>query len=155
MLSFLSLGIYSFFSSLFQIFSVDFFALYKTATAAFVVCGWSYSLSHIVNKSERENQILYVNVHVSDLEKWYWWTYLWDRNRDSDIENGHVEGLGEGGRWWDELGEWRWHIYSQFSSAQFSHSTELCDRMDCSLPGLPICINSRACKTDSQWEAAE
>ena len=34
-----------------------------------------------------------------NLEKWYWWNYLWGRNRDIDIENGLVAqgGEGEGG----------------------------------------------------------
>ena len=39
------------------------------------------------SKLEREKQILYVNTSLQTLEKWYWWTYLWDRNRDADIEN--------------------------------------------------------------------
>ena len=36
-----------------------------------------------------------------NLEKWYRGTYLQGRNRDIDIENGHVGGRGE----WDELGD--------------------------------------------------
>ena len=30
-----------------------------------------------------------------DLEKWYWWTYLWGRNRNTDVENGLVDVAGE------------------------------------------------------------
>ena len=28
------------------------------------------------SKSEREKQILYINMYIWNLEKWYWWTYL-------------------------------------------------------------------------------
>ena len=55
-------------------------------------------------KSEREKQILHINTYVWNLEKWYRWTYLQGRNRDTDIENGHVdpgEGAGEGGMNWE------------------------------------------------------
>ena len=46
-------------------------------------------------KSEREKQILYINACMWNLEKWYRWTYLQGRNRDTDIENGHVNTMGE------------------------------------------------------------
>ena len=48
------------------------------------------------SKPERENQISYINVNLWNLEKWYRWTYLHGRNRDVDIENGHVDTAGEG-----------------------------------------------------------
>ena len=47
-------------------------------------------------KSERENQILYINAYMWNLEKWYRWTYLHDRNRDTDTENRH----SDTGGWW-------------------------------------------------------
>ena len=31
-----------------------------------------------------------------NLEKWYRWTYFQGRNRDTDIENGHVDTVREG-----------------------------------------------------------
>ena len=42
------------------------------------------------SKSEREKQILYINVYtyIWNLEKWCWWTYLQSRDRDADVENG-------------------------------------------------------------------
>ena len=51
------------------------------------------------SKSERERQISYINVYILNLEKWFWWTYLQGRKRDSDIENrlGDTEREGEGG----------------------------------------------------------
>ena len=33
-----------------------------------------------------------------------------DRNRDTDMENGHVDMGGRG--WWDGLGELDWNIYT-------------------------------------------
>ena len=40
-----------------------------------------------------------------NLEKWYRYTYLQGRSKDTDVENGCVGTVGEGG-WWDELGDW-------------------------------------------------
>ena len=49
--------------------------------------------------SEREKQISYITTYMWNLEKWYWWTYLQGRNRDTDVENELVNtaGIGEGG----------------------------------------------------------
>ena len=50
-------------------------------------------------QSEASQRKTNMNSHVWNLEKWYWWTYLQSRNRDSDIEDGLVDtvGKGEGG----------------------------------------------------------
>ena len=55
------------------------------------------------NKSEREKQILYINAYMWNIEKWYRWTYLQDKNRDTEVENGHVDTgeEGEGGTNWE------------------------------------------------------
>ena len=57
------------------------------------------------SKSEREKQISYNIAYMWNLEKWYSWTYLQSRNRDTDIENRHMDTRG-GERGWDELGDW-------------------------------------------------
>ena len=41
---------------------------------------------------EWEKQMLYINTHIWNLEKWYWWTYLQGRN---------TVGKGEGGMNWE------------------------------------------------------
>ena len=46
-----------------------------------------------------------------NLEKWYRWTSLQSRNRDTDVENKLMDTKGERGGW-DELGDWDWHIYT-------------------------------------------
>ena len=62
------------------------------------------------SKSEREKQISYINTYMQNLEKWYRWIGLQGRNRDTDIENKHMDTKrGSGG---DELGDWGWHIYT-------------------------------------------
>ena len=48
------------------------------------------------SKSEREKQILYINVYMWNIEKWYRWTYLQSRNTDTDVENKRMD--TEGGR---------------------------------------------------------
>ena len=55
------------------------------------------------SKSEREKQILYINAYIRSLEKWYWWTYLQGRNRNTDIEKRPMDpaGEGEGGTNWE------------------------------------------------------
>ena len=47
--------------------------------------------------------MLYINAHVWNLEKWYTRTYVKDRNRNADVEKGHVDtvGEGEGGKNWE------------------------------------------------------
>ena len=37
-------------------------------------------------KSEREKQILYINAYMWNLEKWYRWTSLQGRNKDTDVD---------------------------------------------------------------------
>ena len=64
------------------------------------------------SKSEGEKQISYINAYMWNLEKWYRWTSLQGRNRDTDVENKHMDTKGERGGWWDELGDWDWHIYT-------------------------------------------
>ena len=59
------------------------------------------------SKSEKENEMSYINAYSWDLEKWYWWPYLQERNRDADIENRFVDmaGEGEGGMNWESSTE--------------------------------------------------
>ena len=54
------------------------------------------------SKSEREKQMSYVNAYIWNLENWYWWTYLHGSNRDTDVEDGLVDTVGEK-RGWDKL----------------------------------------------------
>ena len=63
--------------------------------------GWTYYIEW--NKSEKEKQISYINTHIWILEKWYCYTYLQGRNRDSDIENRFTDtaGKGEGRKNWE------------------------------------------------------
>ena len=63
------------------------------------------------SKSEREKQVSYINAYMWNLEKWYRWTYLQSRNRDTDVEKKRMDTKGEEGMW-DELGNWDWHIYT-------------------------------------------
>ena len=52
-------------------------------------------------KSEREKQILYINAHMWNLEKWNRWTCLKGRNRDANIGNSCVDRWGEEGMNWE------------------------------------------------------
>ena len=59
-------------------------------------------------KSEKEKQVSYINAYMWNLAKWYRWTYLQNRNRDTDVENKCMDT-----KWgWEELEDWDWHIYS-------------------------------------------
>ena len=60
-------------------------------------------------KSERETQRQYINVHIWNLERWWWWPYMRDTERDTDVKN---RLLDSGRRWgWDDLREWHWNMY--------------------------------------------
>ena len=63
------------------------------------------------SKSETEKQISYINAYMWILEKWYRWTSLKCRNRDTNVENKSMDTKGGSGGW-DELGDWDWHIYT-------------------------------------------
>ena len=43
------------------------------------------------SRSEGEKERPHVNAYMWNLEKWSWWTYLQGRDRDADVENGHVD----------------------------------------------------------------
>ena len=63
------------------------------------------------SKSDREKQIFYNITYMWNLEKWYRWTYLLNRKRDTDIENKCLDTKWVWG-WWDAMGDWDWHIYT-------------------------------------------
>ena len=65
------------------------------------------------SKSEREKQILYINIYIWNLEKWYRWTYLQSRNRDSDVENQHMDTKGGGGMD-SEIGIVHYYVWSRW-----------------------------------------
>ena len=62
------------------------------------------------SKSEREKQILYVNAYMWNLEKWYRWTGLQGRNRDTDVENKHMDTKGGKRRGGGDGGGMNWEI---------------------------------------------
>ena len=64
---------------------------------------------HGVTKSQTRLSTWH-NTYTQNLEKWYWWTYLQGRNRDSDIGNRH--GHSGGRRGWLALREQHWNVYT-------------------------------------------
>ena len=56
--------------------------------------------------SQKENNKYHILMHIWNLERWYWWTYLQGRNGDTDVEDSLVDTVGEGG--WDELRKQHW-----------------------------------------------
>ena len=59
-------------------------------------------------KSEREKQISYINAYTWNLEKWYRWTSLHGRSRDTDVESRCADTRGEG--WGEGGGGMNWEI---------------------------------------------
>ena len=60
------------------------------------------------SKSERKKQVSYINAYMWNLEKWQRWTSLQGRNKDTDVENKHMDtkggkqgGEGGGGMNWE------------------------------------------------------
>ena len=52
------------------------------------------------SKSEREKQ-MYIHTYMWNLEKWYRWTNLQSRNRDTDIKNVQIPRGEKGGMDWE------------------------------------------------------
>ena len=53
-------------------------------------------------KSERKTPIQYINAYIQNLERWYWWPYIRDSKRDTDVKNSLLDSEeGEGGMIWE------------------------------------------------------
>ena len=59
-----------------------------------VVEPWAYYAEW--SKSEREKQMLYINVCIWNLERWHWCICLQGSSGDIDIKNRLVDRVGEG-----------------------------------------------------------
>ena len=46
-----------------------------------------------------------------NLERWCRWTYLQNRNRNTEVEDKYMDTEGWGW-WWDGLGDWNWRMYT-------------------------------------------
>ena len=64
---------------------------------------WAELESVIQSEVSQKEKNKYINKYIWNLEKGYKWTSLQDRNRDTVIENEHVDTVGKGE--WGELGE--------------------------------------------------
>ena len=49
---------------------------------------------------KEKNKISYINAYMWNLEKWYRWSYLQSRNRDTDVENKCMDTKGGRGVGW-------------------------------------------------------
>ena len=56
------------------------------------------------SKSERERQIMYINIYIWNLERWYWWSYMQGSKGDTDVKNRLLDSVGEGrcGMTWEK-----------------------------------------------------
>ena len=62
-------------------------------------------------ESLSEKQISYIKKYIQNLEKLYRWSYLQNRNRDTDIENKYMD-TKRGKEGWDLLRDWDQYIYT-------------------------------------------
>ena len=85
------------------------------------------------SKSEREKQISYINAYMWNLEKWYRWTYLQSRTRDTDVENQHLDTKGVRGHGI----EWEIGIDIYMLCLVAQSCPTLCS-MNCSQPGSSV-----------------
>ena len=55
------------------------------------------------SQSEREGQILYINTHIWNLERRYWWSCMQGSKGDADVKNRLLDSIGdgEGGMIWE------------------------------------------------------
>ena len=75
----------------------EYYSAIKNNALESVLMRWM-SLEPIIQTEvrQREKQILYLNIHIWNLEKWYRSTYLQGNTRDADIENRLVDTVGDG-----------------------------------------------------------
>ena len=89
-------------------------------------------LEIVVLSEVSQRQISYDITYMWKLKQGYKWTCGQNRNRVTDVENKLIVTEGKGGDW-----DWHRHYYI-FSSVAQSCPT-LCDPMNGSTPGLPVC----------------
>ena len=91
---------------------------------------------HSVLFPKPQNKYCTLTIYV-EFRKRYRWTYLQSRNRDTDIENKHMD--TKKGKEWDELGNWDQHIHITDCCCSVTKSCPtLCDPMDCNMPGSSV-----------------
>ena len=61
-----------------------------------VLCRDVDDLETVIEREVKKRK-KYINAYMWDLEKWYRWAYLQNSNRDTDIENIHMDAKGERG----------------------------------------------------------
>ena len=84
------------------------------------------NLEPVIQNEVSQRKMLYINAYIWNLEKWYWWTYLQGRKRDSDTENRlmDVEGEVEGGMNWESsIGIYIWPCVEQRANRNSLYST--------------------------------
>ena len=64
----------------------------------------------VVIQSEVSQRKYSINAYMWNLEKWYRWSYLQSRNRDTEVETKYMDTKRGKGRE-EDLGDWYWHIY--------------------------------------------
>ena len=75
-----------------------------------------------------QRQILYINVYLWNLERWYWWTYLQGSDRDTDIENRHVD-IGRRGVGMDRESSMKAYTLTYVKQPVGTH-TGVCDSLE-------------------------
>ena len=51
------------------------------------------------SKSERKIPIQYIKAYMWNLERCWWWPYMQDNKRDTDVKNRLLDSVGEGEVW--------------------------------------------------------
>ena len=71
-----------------NVYTVDYYSVTKRNKSELVELRWT-NLEPAIQSEVREKQVFYINAYIWSLGKWYWWTHLRGRNRDT--ENGLVD----------------------------------------------------------------
>ena len=62
---------------------------------AFAATGIAVEIVILSEVSQKEKNKYHILTHIWNLDKWYWWTYLQGRNRETDIVDTEKEGDGK------------------------------------------------------------
>ena len=96
------------------------------------------NLEPIIQSEVSQKNKYTIFMHIWSLERWYWWIYLQDSNRDTDIKNRLVDTVREeeGGTNWESSMEiYKLSYVKQIAQANLlydsgSSNQVLCDNLE-------------------------
>ena len=109
------------------IFKMEYYSAIKRNGFQSVELRWMNREAFIQSEvsQEEKKQISYIDVYKWNREKWYWWAYFQDRNRDADIGNSLETQRGKERSGWTERAAPKHSIMWKTASGELRVTPEL------------------------------